>query len=900
MSARYCPRATACWLVVAAVAGLAAAHALAQPAAAPGILEGRRPALDVNGSQFPDAGLVDLSYLLDGPTDTHGFLFAGSDGKFYFQDGKRGRFWGINVAKAAVFQPPDRIDAAVEAIARAGFNLVRLHHLDDVTGLLPAQRAGTDQPLDPDKLAAVDHWIAQCGKRGIYVYLDLLDFRTFQESEGVPAAKELDRAAKPYAVFNETLIELQMAYARSLLVDHVNPETGLSYARDPTVCMIELCDENGLFRAQEGEQELVSPYREELTRRWNFWLRARYGDTATLREAWTDWRGRCALREAESLDDGTVSLNPKGGEEAALPSPRSAAGRAAGRMNDLALFFNSIHRDYFAQMTHFLRGRGVRVPISAVMDFESLPDLRAVHDELDFVASNYYFDHPRLRDNEWRLPMYFVNRSPVGGADVQGFVPSIARGALADRPLVVREWGVCWPNKFRAVGMVEATAYAALQDLDALVMFTYDTRPEATRLDFFDVSRDPTRWGLAGVCARVFLRRDVAPARRQVTIGFSQVDSFWAGAEGGLRELYRVSHVARIRGSFFDDQFSDDVDLLVASGLSSGAAYLGRRAVISAENRAEDLLDRVHGLTVIEKSGYEVATVPAGKTLFTWGGTLMDPGVEAERASHPGFSLPDAEAQQLRAIGRGPENQRCFGFRDLKREVWGFHALQPEDKLRVTLDALGQLYDERISHAYVEKRRYVSDTRQIVRMEDAELLCVDTPTFQAVAGALENAGSAVGQLALDTSTPIGALCWLSLDGRGPKESEHWVLKMVTIAVNSGEEKSIHAGEAERAILALTAVGQAPVVTLGKVSERGTQVTLAGSDLAWVGLANGSWELVREGADYYFHCDTPGAVLRLPGKDRLEVSVFGAEGGPKQPAVADELVYPDGVAFVRVR
>jgi len=886
--------------VVAAAVALAVPIASAGQEEAPSIPDGRAPVLDVNGTQFPDASLVDFSYLLDGPTDTHGFLFAGSDGKLYFQDGKRGRFWGINVAKGAVFQPPERIDAAIETFARAGFNLVRLHHIDGVTGLLPPERAGTDERLDPEKLAAVDHWIAKCGERGLHVYLDLLDFRTFAESEGVLEAGRLGRGAKPYALFNERLIELQMDYARRLLVDHVNPETGLSYAADPTVCMIELCDENGLFRAQKRGQELLSPYWEELTRRWNFWLRATYGDTAALREAWTDWRGHCALRAGESLEDGAVSLSPDGASQHRLPSPTEGGARGAGRMNDLALFFNSLHRDYFMEMKRFLRERGVRVPISAVTDFECPADLRAAHDELDFMATNFYYDHPRLRDNEWRLPMYFVNRNPVGDKGIEAFVPSVGLAALADRPLVVREWGICWPNKFRAAGMLEALAYAALQDLDAMILFTYDTRPEARHLDFFDVSRDPTRWGLVGMGAHVYLRRDVARARRQITVGFSYVDSFFTGADSEFRRLYRAGDVARIRGSFFNDRFDEDVDLVVSSGLSSGATYVGRRAVISAENRAEDLLNRVRGATLVDKSGYEVETMPAGSVMFTWGGTLMDAGVKAERATHPGFSLPDVEFRGLRPIGRGPEGKRCFGFRDTKRDVWGFHALEPQDKLRVTLDALGQLYDENISHRYVDEKRFVSDTREIVRMEDLELLCVDTPTFQALGGALENADSAAGKLAVQTSTPIGVLYWLSLDGKSAEESEHWALKMVTIAVNSGEKKSLHAGEAERAILALTAVGETPVLTRGKISERGTKVTLAGTELAWVGLANGSWELVREGPDYYFYCDTPGAVLRLPGRDELEVSVFTSEGGPKQPAVTDELKYPEGAAFVRVR
>ncbi len=865
-------------LAIASLAGVACLCTAHAQTDAPtfGVMGNRLPDLDPNAPDFPDSSLVDFSYLQDGPTDRHGFLFLGTDGQMYFEDGQRGRFWGINVAKNAVFQPTERIDAAVDAIARAGFNLVRLHHVDGITGLLPPDRAGTAEPIDPAKLAAIDHWIAALGKRGIYVYLDLLDFRTFSEAEGVPEADVIGRGAKPYALFNERLIELQMDYARRLLIDHINPETGLSFANDPTICMVELCDENGLFMAQRRKQPLISPYWEELTRRWNFWLRARYIDTATLRTAWTDWQGHCALVETENLDEGTVTLHGPGVDRGRLGGVPGSVGHETGRANDMALFLHTVHRDYFDQMSHFLRERGVRVPIGAVTDFDTVADLRALHDELDFIGTNYYYDHPRLRNGEWRLPMYFVNHTPLGDEDGESFVPRVTRSAFADRPIVVREWGVCWPNKFRAAGTVEAIAHACHQDIDTMILFTYDIRPEATRLDFFDVKRDPLRWGLAAIGAHAFLKRDVARATHEINVGYSFVDSFFRNGE-----------------------FSEPVDLVVASGLSSGAAYTGQRAVISAEERAEDLLDRSHALTLAARSGYDVATTPAARDIFGWGGTILDAGEFVARATHPGFNLADVEARDFRAIGRGEGGLRAFGLRDMDRMNWVYHYLSPEDKLAATLDALGQLYDERISHDYAQERRFVSDTREIIRDEDAEVMHVTAPGFAAVAGALADAPD-VGSLTIRTTTPIGAVCWLSLDGKPARTSTRWTLKMLTLAVNTGEEKSIHVGEQERAIFALTAVGDPPVTTLGKVSEQGTTVSLDGREIAHVGLANGSWELVRDGATYYFSCDTPGATLRLPDRQVLTVSELTPDGPGPETAAQGQITYPAGAAVLRIR
>jgi hypothetical protein len=882
-------------LIAVAVALLCAGLAAAQDSS--DLLGGRLPDLDPNATGLPDSSLVDFSNLLDGPCGKRGRLFTGRDGNFYFEDGTRGRFWGINVAKDSVFQPTERIDEAVNAIARAGFNLVRLHHIDDVKGLLPPERVGSAEIIEPAKLAAVDHWIAACGKRGIYVYLDLLDFRTFYEREGVPAGEQLDRGAKPYALFNERLIELQMQYAKAFLVDHVNAETGLSYANDPTVCMIELCDENGLFAAQRRRTKLLSPYLEELQRRWNFWLRAKYEDTEGLRSAWTDWQGACFLESDESLEQGTVTLH--GPSEAGTLAAVGGTSGTAGRLNDLSLFMASVHQEYFAEMVGFLRDRGVQQPISAVTDFESIPDLRSIHESLDFMGANFYYDHPRLKDGQWTLPMYFVNHSPIGDP-TESFAPKLARAAFVGKPIVMREWGVCWPNKFRAAGMIESIAYACLQDVDAMIMFTYDIRPEARRLDFFDVSRDPTRWGLAALGAQAFLKREVAEATGTIEVGYSLVDSHFTDGEQTLAQLHRAAHVTGMRGRYFGEAFDGQADLMVASGLSSGAIYPGERTVISAEQRSEDLLNRRHEVTLAEKSGYQVGTTTAGKVAFEFGGTLYGAGETVTLATHPGFSLREVSSHEdYRPIGRGTDWTRAFGLRDMRRNNWVYHALQPEDKLRATLDAFGQIYDERISHEFVKSGRFISDTRQIVRDEPNELLVVNTSTFQAIAGALGAADLATGRMNVRTDSPIGAICWLSLDGRGPDESRRWVLKMTTLAMNTGEEKALHVGERERAIFALNAAGSAPVLTSGEPSATGTSVSFNGNDPIRVGMTNGTWEIVRDGQRYHLYCDTPGAVFSIADLG-ASATVFAADGSEARIECNGSLTWPAGARMVTVR
>jgi len=51
---------------------------------------------------YPDSCLCDMSYLLDAPAGRHGFLTTHPDGHFYWADGTRARFWGINISSRSL------------------------------------------------------------------------------------------------------------------------------------------------------------------------------------------------------------------------------------------------------------------------------------------------------------------------------------------------------------------------------------------------------------------------------------------------------------------------------------------------------------------------------------------------------------------------------------------------------------------------------------------------------------------------------------------------------------------------------------------------------------------------------------------------------------------------------
>jgi len=869
--------------------------------AGPPAVTSRLPDCDPNRPLFPASSLIDYSWLLDPPAGKHGFLGVGDDGDFRFQDGTPARFWGINVAKTSVFQPKEVITAAAQAIAQAGFNLCRLHHVDDVGGLLPAQKPPQGR-LDRARLDLLDFWIAELKKRGIYVYLDLLDYRTFQPWEGVEKAETLGRAAKPEALFSERLISLQQQYASELLLEHVNPYTGLSYAQDPAVCMVELCDENGLLKRRKDLASMPEPYAQELRRRWSFWLRATYQNTEGLRQGWG------ALGPAESLTENSVELPLD-----ASPVAPAAGSPDVARHNDFLRFAYSVHREYFRTLSQRLRAGGLRVPISAVLDSDTMADVRAVADELDFLATNFYWDHPFYAAGaEWQLPAFYFNLDELQARGTQTFAPFVAISGVLRKPLVVREWNFCWPNKYRAAGMIEAAAYARLMGIDAMICFTLVTSGEATKVEFFDVRRDPSRWGLLGHAAKLYLGEDLRPAPQTVAVGHSQVDTFFDGLGPRLSpegraadDVYALGWQTRVANLFFDEAIGEvpKADLLVASGHTAAARYSGQRAVIFSNGGYTDLRGSAVPGALAARAGYPVQMGLPGRYLFACDGFLYAKGAVQERTDVQPFDLRWVAESGLQPIGADQGSHASWGFFDPSRRNWVFAHLEPREAPRAALDALAALYQAPLSHQSLDDRVLVSSTGQLRRDEKRGLLVVDTPQFQAIAGALRRAPSlGASDLQVASQTGIGALVATSFDGRPLGASAHFAVKMVSFAVNAGEVKQAQGRNGAGAtIYALRNQGSGPVVTLGHATQGPTTVTLGAEPLLDIYLANGTWELVCEGGRWLLYCDTPGTRFRLP---RLPQQVeVGAYSGPQEPrfAAAEQLLtYPQGALFVVVR
>jgi hypothetical protein len=212
------------------------------------------------------------------------------NGHFYDATGRRVRFVGVNIGAAAAF--PSKADAPKIAarLHKYGVNLVRLHHMDAqwaTPNIFNSKGSYTKTTsLDPISLDLLEFFIAQLKKNGIYVDLNLHVSREWLPGDGFPPIKEkLPELGKVVAYFHPRAIELQKQFATQILT-HKNPYTGLPLALDPVLALVELNNEDSLIGSAGQAAALPAALRKPLEAGWQAYLRKKYLNTVTLRQAW--------------------------------------------------------------------------------------------------------------------------------------------------------------------------------------------------------------------------------------------------------------------------------------------------------------------------------------------------------------------------------------------------------------------------------------------------------------------------------------------------------------------------------------------------------------------------------------------------------------------------------------
>ncbi|GAA3870599.1 alpha-amylase family protein [Tessaracoccus defluvii] len=411
--------------------------------------------------------------------------------------------------------------------------------------------------------------------------------RAFRPGDGLDYPGDLPGSLKCFTMINERLIALQEEYARELLC-HVNPYTGLALIDDPAVMTVQINNEDSVIKgtAELADDPAVRPYRDELRRRFNDFLLERYGSREGLREAWT-FEGVCALGVDEDPVAGTVSV-VEGGFFQPVNEPMGPwdGEVSPARYADWMAFGIEANRSFYRRMKDFLVGIGVRVPIATSNLVAGAADVFG-HSDADIMENNAYFNHPLLP--------YVDNTYVVGGlADYVATNPLTMQkdagplrttllslgstAVIAGKPFALSEWNEYGAAPFHATAAVHTTAYACLNNWDALILYCHhtsedaDDQPDDEILNLFDAYNDVALISQWGFMAALFLKGLVAPAPQRADLVYTAADLLTLPTRHAMPHTF-LPYVLEMRSVFLTegDSYDRDADVAVTAGFMAGA-----------------------------------------------------------------------------------------------------------------------------------------------------------------------------------------------------------------------------------------------------------------------------------------------------------------------------------------
>ncbi len=418
-------------------------------------------------------------------------------GNFAFGDGRRARFWGVNLLNAACVPPKELADRLAVHLRAHGVNLARLHHCDSPrAGLLNPDRKTANDPLFlPEGLDRFDYLVSRLQEEGIFVKLEIATNRKFTAADGVTGPDDT-LTNKMLPMFEPTWRAAYFQWTRDWL-DRTNPYTKRRYADDPGVAMVELANENALamFWLTGGVERLPEGHRATLDTLWNDFLRTRYPDDAALRAAWTG-SVNPGLRPGETL--GQVGREPSG--QGNFPNWPTA------RVADLYDFYLGLDQRFFTDLAAEVRRLGFKQPIVPGITWDT-PMMALVMAPYDVVDAHIEWDAPHGR--------VLRNESIIANPRSQQLLDRF-RVAQWGKPMMVSELNNGFPNDHMAEAPLFWASMASLQDWDAIIWLNYVNGPieeEAGSIQgFADMRAAATKWVQMPMASGLFRSGAIAPA----------------------------------------------------------------------------------------------------------------------------------------------------------------------------------------------------------------------------------------------------------------------------------------------------------------------------------------------------------------------------------------------------
>ncbi|MBC2601582.1 carbohydrate binding domain-containing protein [Puniceicoccus vermicola] len=454
------------------------------------------------------------------PAGSYGRLIVSEEGRLVFEQRPDHpvRFLAFNNSlswwrKNAHTWTKQDIENYADAIARQGYNMVRLHHVERFllgfkihdrphktlleTGI---PESAEEIDFDFENYDRFEYLIFCLKERGIYINLDLM---AANSGYTLAYTSKVDsrRSFRTQLLFNSEYRK-HWKNAVEYLLTRENQYTGTSLKSDPMVALVEPFNEQDLRLYDKNMLKEFTPFFVEF-------LREKYGNDQDLQKAWSDPSITFANVPVISED-----LLRKGD----------------ARSEDAGSFLIETMSDMTKWYFETLRGIGYNGLISQwdmIMRTMEVP-VRAL---MPVIAQHSYFSHPSKgiptknlveKSPNWRFklgsPQYDIMVRQESSLN-SSYFRAAAAARFLDRPFLVTEYSHSAYNKFRHERGLYFGSYASFQGWDCLTVHGDTTAVRDTvyePLALFESAIDPISRASETVAALAFRRGDVEESKQTI------------------------------------------------------------------------------------------------------------------------------------------------------------------------------------------------------------------------------------------------------------------------------------------------------------------------------------------------------------------------------------------------
>lgn len=489
-------------------------------------------ALPESGLYIEPGSALDFRRIFDRrPAGSLGRVIVNRAGKLAFEKEpeKEVRFFSVQGFPDMMTKPELKEYAA--AVARQGFNMIRLHFLDAYLNFqkkeAPWLKKGVNKPVDlpqdaseirfsPIALDRIFYLIACLKAEGVYVNLDLQCSFYGYRNGTAPSGYPKDAENAKIQMFISEKFRKNYAAGTKKLLNTVNPYTGLALKDEPAVAM--LCFYN--------EQDILLDHRnygKEFHPAYVRFLKDKYGTPEAMNKAWkTNFPSFEAVSKFGSL-------------------PRGDRSAQTAAMTEFAAKMQADMDDFYRRVVAECGWRGLS------SNWNMRPYLCSVpaRSKLDLVMLNSYHAHPEFRGGETVVSQ----RSSLASGGNSFSHSTTVR--FLDRPFVVSEYGHVYWNRYRHEEGLLWGAGAAFQGWSGLTPHANNVVKYMKKLEPFAVGVDPITRATEQIAMLAFLRGDIREASAAIEYEMKPEFLFSYHLNTGLSsEYYQLWPLVKLGVSF--------------------------------------------------------------------------------------------------------------------------------------------------------------------------------------------------------------------------------------------------------------------------------------------------------------------------------------------------------------